>query len=113
DYSLRDPAHDAAIPLDAYVRGTHGPLAWTDKQFVIWPGCDDRSLTTLMTDRLAADLASVPRDKPVWVVTHMLPFVELVARRPLPWGFVNGFLRATVLGSPIRAAAAQGVAVVR
>lgn len=113
DYSLRDPALDGQVPLSAYVRGSMGPLAWTDKQFVIWPGCDDRSLTALMVDRLARDLAAAPKGRPVFVATHMLPFVELVARRPLPWGFVNGFLGATALGSAIVAAARDGVRIVR
>jgi predicted phosphohydrolase len=113
DYSLRDPALDAEVPLEAYARGALGPLTWADKQYVIWPGCDDRALTRLMSARLAADLEAVPRGKPVWVVTHMLPFVELVARRPLPWGFVNGFLGATSLGSTIVAAAEAGVPVAR
>jgi hypothetical protein len=113
DYSLRDPALDDQVPLAAYVRGTLGPLSWTDKQFVIWPGCDDRALTTLMADRLARDLAVAPTGQPVFVATHMLPFVELVARRPLPWGFVNGFLGSTALGAVIVAAARDGVQIVR
>src|SRR5262249_14130965 len=113
DYSLRDPAHDAAIPIDAYARGILGRLSWSDKQFIVWPGCDDRALTSSMPDRLAADLRAAPREAPVWVVTHMLPFVELVARRPLPWGFVNGFLGATCLGSAIVAAAEDGLPIAR
>jgi hypothetical protein len=113
DYSLRDPALDGVVPLEAYARGALGPIAWMDKQFVVWPDQDDRSLTRLMAARLAADLAAAPRDAPVWVVTHMLPFVELVARRPLPWGFVNGFLGATALGAEILGAAADGLPVVR
>jgi len=113
DYSMRDPAHDAAIPLDAYSRGSHGPLSWSDKQLIVWPGCDDRGLTAFMTERLAADLAAAPPGVPVWVVTHMVPFVELVARRPLPWGFVNGFLGATALGATIVAAAQAGLPIAR
>jgi predicted phosphohydrolase len=113
DYSLRDPAHDAEVPLERYARGSHGPLAWMDKEHVVWPGCDDRALTEVMTGRLAADLAAAPRDAPVVVVTHMLPFVELVVRRPLPWGFVNGFLGATALGAEVVAAATAGLPVVR
>jgi hypothetical protein len=113
DYSLRDPELDAVVPLAAYARGSLGPIAWMDKQFIVWPGYDDRALTRLMAERLAADLAAAPRDAPVWVVTHMLPFVELVARRPLPWGFVNAFLGATALGAEIVAATAAGVPVAR
>jgi hypothetical protein len=113
DYSLRDPAHDGDVPLEAYARGMLGPLAWMDRHHIVWPGRDDRSLTELMTERLAADLAAAPRDAPVIVVTHMLPFVELVVRRPLPWGFVNAFLGATALGAEILAAATGGLPVVR
>ena len=43
----------------------------------------------------------------------MLPFVELVARRPLPWGFVNGFLGSVRLGDEIRRAAHEGLRIVR
>jgi hypothetical protein len=113
DYSLRDPTHDGEIPAGAYTQGVLGRLAWSDKQFVVWPDCDDRALTAFMTERLIADLWAVPRDAPVWVVTHMLPFVELVARQPLPWGFINGFLGATALGSAIVAAAEAGVPIAR
>ena len=114
DYSLRDPALDGAIPLEAYARGSLGALSWSDKQFVVWPGLDDRGLTAFMVDRLAADLAAArPSGAPVWVVTHMLPFVELVVRRPLPWGFVNGFLGATAMGATIVDAARTGLPIVQ
>jgi hypothetical protein len=113
DYSLRDPALDAVVPVEVYARGSLGPIAWMDKQFIVWPDVDDRALTQLMAARLAADLAAAPRTAPVWVVTHMLPFAELVARRPLPWGFVNAFLGATALGAEIIAAAADGLPVAR
>jgi calcineurin-like phosphoesterase family protein len=111
DYSLRDPTLD--VPLAAYERGVLGPLAWSDKQYVVWPGVDDGALTELMSTRLRENLAEAPRDRPVWVVTHMLPFAELVARRPLPWGFVNGFLGSAALGDVIVAAAEAGVPVAR
>jgi hypothetical protein len=114
DYSLRNPELDATVPLEAYARGSLGPLAWSDKHYVLWPGCDgDHALTAFMTERLGADLARAPRSAPVWVVTHMLPFVELTARRPLPWGFVNGFLGATALGAVIVEAAAGGLPIRR
>src|SRR5262249_59072276 len=66
-----------------------------------------------MVDRLARDIDLCPRDRPVWVVTHMLPFVDLVVRRPAPWGFVNGFLGAAALGEAIAAAARRGVPIAR
>ena len=116
DYSLRDPALAAAVPLSAYRAGRFGRLAWSDRYFVRWPGCtgedgrvDDAALTAWMAARLRADLALVPRDRPAVVVTHMLPFDGLAARRPLPWGFVRGFLGARALGDAIVEAAAGGL----
>jgi Icc-related predicted phosphoesterase len=111
DYSFADPT--LGIPLEAYEAGRHGPLAWGDKRYFRWPGLSDAELTAWMAERLAHDLSLVPRARPVWVVTHMLPFVELVARRPTPWGFVNGFLGAASLGETIAAAAERGVPVAR
>jgi hypothetical protein len=114
DLSLRDPALEGTIPRSAYEQGKFGPLAWSDKRFVSWPGVDgDAGLTMWMASRLARDLARAPQDRPALVVTHMLPFVELVARRPLPWGFVNAFLGATQLGAVIGAAAQAGLPIAR
>jgi predicted phosphohydrolase len=113
DYSLRDPALDDAIPMSAYERGTLGPLSWSDKKYVVWPGVDDRDLTALMVERLRADLDAAPRDRPAFVVTHMLPFADLVSRRPLPWGFIAGFLGAASLGEAIVQAAEGGLDVSR
>ncbi len=111
DYSFADPS--LALPREAYETGRYGHLAWGDKRYFRWPGRSDAELTAWMAERLAHDLSLVPRDRPVWVVTHMLPFVELVARRPAPWGFVNGFLGAAALGATIAAAAGRGVPVAR
>jgi hypothetical protein len=111
DYSFADP--NLAIPREAYEAGRFGALAWGDKRYFRWPGADDAEVTQWMAERLARDLALAPRDRPVWVVTHMLPFVELVARRPSPWGFVNGFLGAASLGETIAAAAARGIPIAR
>jgi hypothetical protein len=41
----------------------------------------------------------------------MLPFAELVARKPLPWGFIGGFLGSAALGEEILRAAAEGLEV--
>ena len=116
DYSLRDPALAAAVPLSAYREGRFGRLAWSDRHFVRWAACagadglvDDAALTAWMTARLRADLAAAPRDRPAVVVTHMLPFDGLAARRPLPWGFVRGFLGARSLGDAIVDAATGGL----
>lgn len=112
DYSLADPT--LGISLGEYRRGRFGKLLWTDKQMVRWPGCpDDETLTAWMTERLARDLAAAPPDQPVVVVTHMLPFDALATSRPLPWGFVRGFLGATRLGRAIEDAAAGGLEIAR
>jgi predicted MPP superfamily phosphohydrolase len=118
DYSLRDPSHESEIALDAYRRGRFGRLVWTDKRFIRWPGleladgtADDEALADWMSARLARALLDAPRDRPLVAVTHMLPFGELAPRRPLPWGFVRGFLGAATLGASIAAAVEQGAPV--
>ena len=111
DYSFADPT--LGVSLEAYRRGRFGKLLWTDKQMVRWPGVDDEALTAWMAERLARDLAAAPRDRPAIVVTHMLPFAELAVSRPLPWGFVRGFLGASILGDVIGAAARSGLEVAR
>ncbi len=111
DYSLRDETLD--VPMEAYTRGALGPLVWSDKQYMDWPGVDDAELTTFMVERLRANLAAAPRGRPAGVVTPRLPFVEMVPRRPLPWGFVNGFLGARGLGDEIVRAAEDGLSITR
>lgn len=120
DYSLRDPAHAGTIPVDAYRRGRFGKLAWSDKHFIHWPGfhdddgaLDDVGLARWMAARLETALDEAPRDQPIVVVTHMLAFDELAPRKPLPWGFVRGFLGSSALGEAILAAAARGAPVVQ
>jgi 3',5'-cyclic AMP phosphodiesterase CpdA len=116
DYSLRDER--LGVPLADYERGAHGRLAWSDQHFVHWPGLtradgrlDDAALTSWMNERLARDLALAPRDRPAVIVTHVLPWAALVAHRPLPWGFVRGFLGARSLGETISSAAVAGLPV--
>ena len=106
DYSMADAR--LALPLDAYRVGTHERLAWADKVMVTWGGVDDAELTAWMDARLAADLERAPRDKPLVVATHMLPFDELAPEHPLQWAFVRGFLGATALGETIVRAAEAG-----
>jgi hypothetical protein len=111
DYSLADASLE--IPRQAYVDGRYGKLAWSDKRFVRWPGlASDEELAGWMAERLAGDLAALPDGARTLVVTHVLPFAELVVRRPLPWGFVGGFLGSTRLGQ-ISLAAARRLDVVR
>jgi len=102
DYSLADRSLE--IPPEAYVEGRFGKLFWSDKRFVHW-GLSDTEVTAWMAERLAADLAALADGARTLIVTHVLPFAELVVRRPLPWGFVGGFLGAARLGEVILAAA--------
>jgi len=105
DFSLRDEA--LAIPLEAYQRGRFGKLAWSDRRFIRWPDLDDTArghdaaLTRWMAERLRQVIVAAPTDRPLVVVTHLLAFDELAPRRPLPWGFVRGFLGSTLLGDAI------------
>jgi hypothetical protein len=116
DYTMRDPSLEGVVPVSAYVSGHYDKLAWSDRFLVRWPGLmakdgkvDDPQLTAWMTERLAADLARAPRDRPAVVVTHMLAFDALAPRRGLPWGFVRGFLGSASLGDTMIAAARGGL----
>lgn len=114
DGSLRDRAYDAEIPAEAYCAGRFGRLEWMDRRFIRWPSADDdAALAAWMAERLAADLARAPRDRPAVVVTHVLPFDQLAPRPPLPFAFVRAFLGATALGDAIVAAADAGLPVWR
>lgn len=113
DYSMRDPRLEAEVAPDAYQVGVHGRLAWADKAMITWDGITDGELTAWMAARLEADLASVPRDRPVLVATHMLPFDGLAPTHPMEWAFVRGFLGATALGEAITRGAAAGARVER
>jgi len=138
DYSLRDRELDAQFSLDDYRRGAAGRLRWNDKLFIDWPGdpagggqdapapaLDDEALCAQQVASLRAQLDAIAREggAPTVVVTHHLPFAELVtslrslglpkaggAGGPtaspagLPWDFLNGFMGSARLGEAIRAA---------
>ncbi len=108
DFTLRNRALDDTFTLDAYRRGAWGRLRWNDKLHVRFPGdgdgalLDDEALAAWMAARLARKLAAV--DSPTVVVTHHLPFAELVAvRGEPPWDFLNGFIGSARLGEAIAA----------
>jgi 3',5'-cyclic AMP phosphodiesterase CpdA len=118
DYSFR--REDLPISLDDYERGAFGKLRWNDVGRVVWPG-----LPTAV-EICRAQVASLERQLaapgPKIVVTHHLPFAELVTsfsafkdRMPegiaeLPWDFLNAFMGSARLGEAI--ARAGGVRLV-
>jgi len=107
DFTLRNRALDDTFPIDAYRNGAWGRLRWNDRFHVRFPGddgapLDDESLAAWMASRLARKLAAC--DCPTVVVTHHLPFAELVATRGMvPWDFLNGFIGSARLGEAIAA----------
>ncbi len=119
DYTLRNQALDAQLPLDAYRRGAWGRLRWTDKVRIRWPDDAGAALDDpAICDEQLALLQAQLRDgagAPTVVITHHLPFAELVTslqptlacgqgpRGELPWDFLNGFMGSARLGAAIRA----------
>jgi len=106
DYTLRSRTHDALVTTAHYDKGRYGPLAWNDKQHVIWPGddgvpLDDPGICAAQLRSLVAQLDAMG-DEPAVVVTHHLPFFELVTERGDPrWDFLNGFMGSSHLGDAI------------
>jgi Icc-related predicted phosphoesterase len=98
DFSLR--RMDLDIPLDDYRRGVLGRLRWNDVARVVWPGCDGpEAICAEMVTALEQQLAIAG---PKVVVTHHLPFAELVTSfGELPWDFLNGFMGSARLGEAI------------
>jgi Calcineurin-like phosphoesterase len=106
DYSMRNHARDGEVSLDTYKKKRFGALRWNDGIRSKWPR-DDEAVARWMADRLAADLKSLPPELPRVVVTHHLPFSDLVfVRGAMPWDFLNAFMGARVLGEVIAADAA-------
>jgi 3',5'-cyclic AMP phosphodiesterase CpdA len=106
DYSLRNRELDETFTREHYLRGSWRFLRWNDKLRVVWPGpdaqpLDDESICAEQVRALAAQLdAAGPR--PTVVVTHHLPFAELVTKRgEAPWDFLNGFMGSAALGETI------------
>jgi 3',5'-cyclic AMP phosphodiesterase CpdA len=109
DYSLRCVELDDKFPLANYRRGTWGRLRWNDKLHIVWPGddgtlLDDEQICAAQVASLTAQLTEAP-EAPTLVVTHHLPFAELITRfGGAEWDFVNGFMGSARLGEAICAA---------
>jgi hypothetical protein len=117
DYSLRTRALDGTFTLEDYRRGSWGRLRWNDKARVVWPDVaagraaagDGTSARLLDDEALCAEqVALLERQlgeagaRPTVVVTHHLPFAELVTSRgEPPWDFINGFMGSAALGAAI------------
>ncbi|MCZ6603406.1 MAG: metallophosphoesterase [Planctomycetota bacterium] len=99
DYSLRDES--LGIDLVHYERKYLRRVAsWNDRRFVRWR-FSDRELTDLLVEQLRSTLAALSGDaKEIVVVTHHLPFAELVVRYPehRAWAFANAYLGSVRLG---------------
>jgi Icc-related predicted phosphoesterase len=109
DYSLRNFDLDAVIPRSQYEAGKIGPLQWSDKLLVSWPGdagglLDDVAICDQMVRAFEAQIAAIG-DEPAVAITHHLPFSELMTSKGmLPWDFLNGFMGSARLGDAIRRA---------
>lgn len=120
DYSLRNRALDATFTLDDYRRGSWGRLRWNDKARIVWPGddgapLDDPAICAAQVALLERQLAEAGA-RPTVVVTHHVPFAELVTSYEslgrggdpeaarLGWDFINGFMGSAHLGEAMRRA---------
>lgn len=107
DFSLRNRALDATFSMEDYRRGAYGRLRWNDSARVLWEGddgapLDPAAICAAQVASLEAQLAEVA-GAPSVVVTHHLPFHELVTSLgELPWDFLNGFMGSERLGDAIR-----------
>ena len=121
DYSLRATWLDGEVTLAQYERKRRGRLVWQDVNFFRWPAGDaddgpggatagplepDAAVAALMERALAAQLDAVRgRAARTVVVTHFLPFEELVLVRQHPlWDFLNAYMGSRGLGAVIAAA---------
>jgi hypothetical protein len=109
DYTLRNRELDDRFSLDDYRRGAWGRLRWNDKGRVVWPDddghpLDDPAICDKQCSLLERQLNEVGA-RPTVVVTHHLPFAELVTSMgEVPWDFLNGFMGSARLGEAIRRA---------
>jgi Icc-related predicted phosphoesterase len=101
DYSLRNRALDDRISMEDYRRGAFGRLRWNDKHHIRWSSLDDEEICAEQAVRLSRLLSQTTRR--VIVVTHHLPFAELVTlHEMMPFAFISGFLGSARLGEVIR-----------
>jgi len=107
DYSLR--RLDLPCTLDDYRRGAFGKLRWNDVHHVEWPGC--AGAEEICAEMVASLERQLRVEGPKIVVTHHLPFAELVTSfrdlplpaeiREVPWDFLNGYMGSVRLGEAI------------
>jgi 3',5'-cyclic AMP phosphodiesterase CpdA len=106
DFSLRNRDLDATFTIEDYRRSAWGRLRWNDNVRVVWPDDEGRPLEAAeicaaQVRSLEAQLAAAA-GRPTVVVTHHLPFAELVTSTgQLPWDFLNGFMGSAALGAAI------------
>jgi hypothetical protein len=107
DFSLR--RMDLPCTLEDYRRGVYGRLRWNDVHRVRWAGC---ATPEEICGEMVASLEEQLRvEGPKIVVTHHLPFAELVTSfrdlplppdvAEIPWDFLNGFMGSSRLGDAI------------
>lgn len=89
-----------------------GPLAWSDRRYVVFRGEDgevmsDPEVARVMESELEASLRAVGADpsvEHVLAVTHVQPFPEVVHRTGrLPWEYFTAFMGSRRLGEIILA----------
>ena len=110
DYTLRNRELDREVggpfAVEDYRKGVFGRLRWNDKARVHWPGddgteLDDPAICGAQLALLEAQLQQAA-GAPTIVVTHHLPFRELVTSLgEMPWDFLNGFMGSQALGDAI------------
>ena len=107
DYTFADPR--LAVPEGAYEAKAWGGLVHNDASSVLWMDAgrrvvSDREMTSRCLRQMEADLRLIGLDEsgagvPTVVVTHTLPYRELVEVRGEPgWDFFNAFMGSARIG---------------
>lgn len=104
DYSFRDPELDGEINTDTYRAKRYKGRIWADARYARW-GATDETVAEEMAAQLASDLDDLQSaDVPIVVVSHHLPFEDLVVRHmDNVFDFFSAFLGSNILGDAIRA----------
>jgi hypothetical protein len=105
DLTTREP--DLPAPMEAYRSGRWAGVRMNDPLNVSFPGPDGRPLAMedvarTMRERLRDHLRAC-RARRIVAVTHTLPFVEQIVRKPYDgWRFANAFMGSLPLGDVLR-----------
>lgn len=101
DYSFRDPSFHFTQRQYVEKRLPSG-FEWMDGRYIRWP-LSDGEFTEFCCARLAGQLEDLPASvRQVIVVTHHIPFEELLLRKPdAEWAFGNAFMGSRRLGEII------------